>query len=155
MVVEMDMGIICGCLSGVKPVLARLLPSLFGTTTSYKTPTRPSYAYQSNAFHPLSDFHQTSSKQTSSTKKLEHAFSVQSLTGQDDSAHRNFAWASSDGDMRGNSRLPANAIKIDQVVEVVEGAGEGRDRKKMSGGDDDASSEEWIMGEGRRHGGHL
>jgi hypothetical protein len=154
MVVEMDMGIICGCLSGVKPVLARLLPSLFGTT-SYKTPTRPTYASRgrnhSNSFHPLSDFNISSSNYNSnkpSTKKLDHAFSVQSLTGQDDSAHRNFAWASSDGNMCADSRVPANAIGVDQMVEVVEDTGDGVDGKKMLG--DDASSEEWIMDAGRR-----
>ncbi|KAH7414485.1 hypothetical protein DE146DRAFT_37055 [Phaeosphaeria sp. MPI-PUGE-AT-0046c] len=157
MVLEMNIGIICGCLSGVKPVLAKVFPVLFGS--SYKTrsgPSRPTYGTQTHrtahgepfAFHQLSD---VPSNKKSSTQKIEHTFSVEAIQGGDNKAQRNFAWASSNGKMGADSGIPSNAIGVNQVVSVEE-----EDARSMTPRSDvqkavsDAGSEEWIMDDGPR-----
>ncbi|KAK7191614.1 hypothetical protein DPSP01_004781 [Paraphaeosphaeria sporulosa] len=56
-IVEVNIGIVCGCLPCVKPVLAKLLPSLFGSTgrTSRTTPSGeargPSYQFKDLSAH--------------------------------------------------------------------------------------------------------
>ncbi|KAF2031946.1 hypothetical protein EK21DRAFT_61952 [Setomelanomma holmii] len=155
MVLEMDIGIICGCLSGVKPVLATVCPAFF--SSSYRTrsgPTRPTYGVQTGrtahgesfAFQPLSDISNSKKPQSN---KLEHAFSVEALKSADDQGQRNFAWASSSGKMEINKDIPTNAIGVSQVVSVEqEETGsitpKTDARSKMS----DAGSEEWIMDDG-------
>jgi hypothetical protein len=157
MVLEMDLGIICGCLSGVKPVLAAIFPALFGSSyTTRSGATRPTYGMQTGrnthgesfAFQQLSD---VSSNNKAQVKTLEHAFSVEEIKNADNKGQRNFAWASSDGQMGADSGIPANAIGINQVVLVEEEeAGThtpGSDvQKRLS----DAGSEEWIMDDGPR-----
>lgn len=157
MVLEMDIGIICGCLSGVKPVLSRVFPVLFGS--SYKTrsgATRPTYGVQTGrtthgesfAFQPLSDI---SNNKKSQTKKLEHAFSVEAIKSADDKGQRNFAWASSNGDMCASSDIPPNAIGVNQVVSVEqEESGSITPRSEARNKLSDAGSEEWIMDDGPR-----
>jgi hypothetical protein len=156
MVLEMDIGIICGCLSGVKPVLATVFPVLFGT--SYKTrsgATRPTYGMQSGrttrgesfAFQQLSD----NCNGKSQTKTLEHAFSIEAIKSADNKGQRNFAWASSNGQMGADSGVPANAIGVNQVVSVEEEESgiitpRSEAQKQLS----DAGSEEWIMDDGPR-----
>jgi hypothetical protein len=152
MVLEMNLGIICGCLSGVKPVLATVFPGLFGS--SYKTRSgaiRPAYGVhtgrsthgESFVFQPLSD---VSINTKSQSKTVEHALLVEAIQGPNYKKQRNFAWASSNGNMEVGSSIPKNAIGINQVVSVEQeevGAmipgSEGQN--KLS----DAGSEEWIM----------
>jgi len=138
MVVEMDMGIICGCLSGVKPVLATLFPRLFGTNSRERS--RATGRSNTSQFHPLSDFGGTSNNnnKSSTTKKLEHEFSIQSLTGAEESP-RTLAWASAGGERGARLGVPAGAIGVESVVEVEE---EEENRGKKGS---DSSSEEWIM----------
>lgn len=157
MVLEMDIGIICGCLSGVKLVLATVFPGLFGS--SYKTrsgATRPTYGIQTaqtahgepSAFQSLSA---TTSNNKQQSKKLEHAFSVEAISGGDDKGHRNFAWVSSNGNMSASSDIPLDAIGVNQEVAVEEEEADSPTPKseaqeKLS----DAGSEEWIMDHGPR-----
>jgi hypothetical protein len=157
MVLEMDLGIICGCLSGVKPVLATVFPVLFGS--SYKTrsgATRPTYGVQTGrtthgesfAFQPLSDI---SNSRKQPGKKLEHAFSVEALKSVDDKGQRNFAWASSNGNMAADRDIPPNSIGVNQVVSVEqEETGSITPRSEARNKLSDAGSEEWIMEEGQK-----
>jgi hypothetical protein len=147
MVLEMDIGIICGCLSGVKPVLATVFPVLFGT--SYKTrsgATRPTYGMQSGrttrgesfAFQQLSD-------------NCNNAFSIEAIKSADNKGQRNFAWASSNGQMGADSGVPPNAIGVNQVVSVEEEeSGMITPRSEAQKQLSDAGSEEWIMDDGPR-----
>ena len=154
MILEMDAGIICGCLSGVKPVMAVIFPVLFGS--SYKTrsgPSRPTYGQtgrtagpDSFAFQPLSDL---------SSKSRENRIESTPIDAIGDSGgnkHRNFAWASSNGNLDVDSRLPANAIGVHQVVTVEEedsGNVTPRSERDTKGnGLSDAGSEEWIIDHG-------
>jgi hypothetical protein len=155
MVLEMDIGIICGCLSGVKPVLAAVFPGLFGSSyRSRSGATHPTYGIQTGqAAHgepftfsgaPGEDFKLQS-------KKQEHAFSIEAISGGDDKGHRNLAWASSNGNMSESSDIPLNAIGVNQEVSVEEEEVEPTTPRsegpyKMS----DTGSEEWIMDDGPR-----
>lgn len=149
MALEMNLGIICGCLSGVKPVLAVIFPQLFGS--SYKTHSRPTYPTygrathpESFAFQPLSDI---SNLSKSKERKLENGVSIEAIS-PDNKEQRNFAWASSSGDAAVS--VPHNAIAVNQVVTVREEAREepkeeGESSVKSRKGDN--GSEEWIMEE--------
>lgn len=139
----MNLGIICGCLSGVKPVLAAILPRYFGS--SYKTPTGPtSYGPSGRATRPQSFPFQhlsgTSSVAKTRDQKLEHAVSVANIT-RNDSDQRNHAWASSSGNVA-DPRVPHNAIAVQTVVMREE---ENVSPTPKSEGKGDAGSEEWIM----------
>ncbi|KAH7080465.1 hypothetical protein BKA63DRAFT_244406 [Paraphoma chrysanthemicola] len=152
MVLELNLGVICGCLSGVKPVLATVFPGFFGT--SYKTrsgATRPTYGLQTGktthgesfAFQPLSD---VSNSKKPQSHKLEHAFSVEALKSADDKGQRNFAWASSNGDIGADHNVPPNCIGVNQVVSVEqEETGSMTPRSDAQHKLSDAGSEEWIM----------
>jgi hypothetical protein len=147
MVLEMNVGIICGCLSGVKPVFAALFPGLFGPShrtrsqrdsPTYGTHTTRSKITESFAFQSLPD--------ASHTKTVDPEFSVEAIQDPVYKKRRNFAWASSDGNMDTHLRIPENAIVINHAVSVEEGeisptTPRSEAPKKLS----DASSEEWIM----------
>jgi hypothetical protein len=155
MVLEMNIGIICACLSGVKPVLATFLPTLFGT--SYRTrsgTTRPKGANQSRkttrndsfAFDSLPYAH---GKHNAHSRNQSHACSIEAIIAGDDGGRRNFAWASADGNTEAKIDIPANAIAVNQEVSVEEEdavsmAPGGEGQKQLS----DAGSEEWIMDAG-------
>jgi hypothetical protein len=156
MTLEMNIGIICGCLSGVKPVMAKMFPVLFGS--SYKTrsgPSRPTYGThthrtgrgESFAFQQLSDI---PSDKKSTTQKIEHVFSVEAIQNADNKGQRNFAWASSNGKMGADSGIPSNAIGVNQVVSVEEeDAGSMTPRSEVQKAmSSDAGSEEWIFDDG-------
>jgi hypothetical protein len=157
MVLEMDIGIMCGCLSGVKPVLAAISPKFFSSSSKSRSgATRPTYGMQTGrtahgesfAFQPLSNI---SSNNKAQSKTLEHAFSVEEIQNADNKGQRNFAWASSDGQMDADSGVPPNAIGINQVVLVEEEeAGTITPRSEMQKRLSDAGSEEWIMDDGLR-----
>ncbi|KAH7130603.1 hypothetical protein B0J11DRAFT_256598 [Dendryphion nanum] len=165
MSVEMNLGIICGCLSGVKPVLAVVFPRFFGT--SHKTNSRPAYptSYgrstrpETFAFHPLSDVSNLSkSKDKDIGNKIDHAVSIENIRLENGihKEQRNFAWASSSGECEIDPKIPANAIGVNQVVTVkeeelenIDGLSPGGDRNRKG----DASSEEWIMEEFPQPGG--
>jgi hypothetical protein len=150
MVLEMNVGIICGCLSGVRPVLAALFPVLFGTTFQTRSRvSRPKYGThsirskiaESFAFQPLSD----ASNQPPS-KIVDPEFSVDAIQDPNYKKQRNFAWASSGGNMNEDSGIPKNAIGINQVVLVEqEMRSPGLEPPKRPS---DAGSEEWIMDDG-------
>ncbi|KAF1840961.1 uncharacterized protein K460DRAFT_321640 [Cucurbitaria berberidis CBS 394.84] len=151
MILEMNMGIICGSLSGVKPVMAVMFPALFGS--SYKTRsggTRPTYGRtgrstrnESFAFKPLSDL---SSK--SRDRRIEDV-SIDAINKPEGKEHRNFAWASSSGKLAADSSVPANAIGVQQVVTVEEEDSGNMtphsERDTRVNGLSDAGSEEWII----------
>lgn len=154
MVLETNVGIICSCLSGVKPVLARAFPTIFGTSyRSRSDGARPRYSNSGrahgDAFHPLSDI---SNRNKPSVRKLKHACSIKELITATDNGQRNFAWASSDGKTGADAGVPPNAIGINQVVLVEEEDTRSitsriEAQKKLS----DAGSEEWIMDGPRQH----
>jgi hypothetical protein len=155
MVLEMNIGIICACLSGVKPVLATLLPILFGT--SYRTrsgTTRPTGGNQSSkttrndsfAFDTLPYAH---GKRNVHNRNRSHACSIEAIIAGDDGGRRNFAWASANGNTEAKIDVPSNAIGVSQKVSVEEEdvgsmAAGGEGQKQLS----DAGSEEWIMDAG-------
>lgn len=154
MVLEMNLGIICSCLSGVKPVFARAFPTLFSSShRSRSGGARPNHSNSErahgDAFHPLSDI---SNRNKPSVRKLEHAYSIEELITATDNGQRNFAWASSDGKTGDDAGVPPNAIGINQVVLVEEEDTRSitsriEAQKKLS----DAGSEEWIMEDPRQH----
>jgi hypothetical protein len=166
MAVEMNLGIICGCLSGVKPVLAVIFPHFFGS--SYGKTSRPTYPTygrntghpESFAFQPLSDKSARSTKKNQSiglSSKQDHNNSVMNMDGEDFAGsdlagspndQRNIAWASATGGNGDLEGVPHNAIAVNQVITVRE------DPVRMNGATmpnsrkaGDASSEEWIMEE--------
>jgi hypothetical protein len=157
MVLEMNIGIICGCLSGVKPVLATVFPVLFGTShrsrsgamrPTYSIPTSRSIHGESFAFQPLSD---APSNTKSQSKTVDHEFSVKAIQDPNYKKQRNFAWASSNGNMEADPSIPKNAIGINQVVLVEEEeAGSGTPGSEVQNKLSDAGSEEWIMDDEHR-----
>ncbi|KAF2182202.1 hypothetical protein K469DRAFT_637002 [Zopfia rhizophila CBS 207.26] len=145
MAVEMNLGIICGCLSGVKPVLAVVFPRFFASSYKTNTHPRPTYGHsthpESFPFQPLSD---TSNLGKVKAGKLEHAVSIEAIHPED-KQHRNYAWASSSGDV--NPEVPHNAIAVNQVVMINR---EAKDDEvdpvgSSKSGKGDGGSEEWIM----------
>ncbi|KAF2690992.1 hypothetical protein K458DRAFT_438710 [Lentithecium fluviatile CBS 122367] len=149
MTLEMNLGIICGCLSGVKPVLVAVFPNLFGS--SYKTPTHPTpFGYaaahshtkrttgnQPFPFHPLSDVSNASKNRD---QKSEHApVSVVALNPED---HRNLAWASSSGMGEERDEIPHNTIQVQTTVMREEEEVSPTPKRLAKS---DGSSEEWIM----------
>jgi hypothetical protein len=150
MVLEMNIGIICGCLSGVKPVLATVFPVLFGSSyrtrsgamrPTYSIPTVRSKRGESFAFRPLADAPINMKLQS---QTVDQELLVEAIQDPNYKKQRNFAWASSDGNMEAESSIPKNAIGINQVVSVEEeetGTPKSEARNKLS----DAGSEEWII----------
>jgi hypothetical protein len=115
MTLEMNLGITCGCLSGVKPVLAACLPRLFGSSNKTRT-HQTSHGYgahsqparttdhQSLPVHPISE-----TATNDGDSKIENAeASIGSL--------RNFAWASASGVGSEGRRIPYNVIQVQTVV---------------------------------------
>lgn len=153
MTLEMNLGIICGCLSGVKPVLAVFFPRLFAS--SYKNRTHPTpygYGNQSHSrratgtlkgtasfpFQPLSDVSNTSKNRD---QKFETVDSANDSLNPEDKEQRNFAWASASGMAAEDKEIPRNAIQVQTVVmRDVENVSPGPKSVKSDGG-----SEEWIM----------
>ncbi|KAH7388808.1 hypothetical protein BKA66DRAFT_582289 [Pyrenochaeta sp. MPI-SDFR-AT-0127] len=154
-IVEMNLGIICGCLSGVKPVMAVIFPTLFGSSQrSRSRATRPTFDHtgqstkpESFSFHPLSDIPSKNRE-----KHLEHTYSVDEIKKPKKTDQRNFAWASSNGNSGVASSIPANAIGVHQVVTVEEEESGSltphSDRITKGNNLSDAGSEEWIMDDG-------
>ena len=153
MILEMNVGIICGCLSGVKPVMAALFPTLFGTSHRSKSEaTVPTYGLtaesttnQSFAFKSLSG---TSSK--SRNKHIEHAMSTEPIHRFVDDKQANSAWASSNDNDDGNPlSVPANSIGVQQSIAVqkeeLDMITPGSRRASELNGLSDADSEEWIL----------
>jgi hypothetical protein len=153
MVLEMNVGIICGCLSGVRPVLVALFPVLFDPTYQTRSRvSRPKYGThsirskiaESFAFQPLSD----ASNQTPS-KIVDPDFSVDAIQDPNYRKQRNFAWASSGGNMDEDSGIPKNAIVVNQAVLVEqEEMGPRTPGLEAPKRPSDVGSEEWIMDDG-------
>ncbi|KAF2794414.1 hypothetical protein K505DRAFT_304089 [Melanomma pulvis-pyrius CBS 109.77] len=141
MTCEMNLGVICGCLSGVKPVLGVIFPRFFSSSykadsrpTAYGQPGRTTHA-ESFPFQPLSGVSNTSKTRD---HKMEHVVSIEDIQAENKN-QRNFAWASSSGDI--DYTVPEGAIGVEQVVTVHEG----QLTPKGGAGKGDAGSEEWIM----------
>lgn len=156
MAVEMNLGIICGCLNGVKPVLAVVFPHFFGS--SHKNPrSRPTYTTYSRATHPNSFAFQPLSDVSAASKSkpppargipIENIGNYDVDGGKD---QRNIAWASSTGEVDAGAGVPHNAIAVNQVVtvhgEAKESLDGARSLKSAKSGKGDGGSEEWIMDE--------
>jgi hypothetical protein len=158
MTLEMNLGIICGCLSGVKPVLAVFFPSLFAS--SYKTRTHVTpYGYGNHSsrrapapvkgtasfpFQPLSDISSSSKEQRTRHLEVvdaEHDLSPGMGLNPEDKEQRNFAWASAGGETQEGDEVPSGAIQVQTVVmRDVENVSPGPKSLRSDGG-----SEEWIM----------
>lgn len=146
MVLEMNMGIICGCLSGVKPVMATVFPALFGSSYKSKSATRPTYDGWTgrSARHESFAFQQICSSKTRD-KHIENVES-EDMPNVGNKIRRNFAWASSDGVMNGNAKIPHNKIGVNQEVTIEEEhSGSVTPRSEMPHKLSDAGSEEWIF----------
>ncbi|KAF2019062.1 hypothetical protein BU24DRAFT_111794 [Aaosphaeria arxii CBS 175.79] len=152
MSVEMNLGIICGCLSGVKPVLAVVFPRLFAS--SYKSNSRPTYPTygrttrpggESFAFQPLTD---------ASTRTKKGEVHIEALNPEDGrhTDQRNYAWAASTAaeDVDDSHVVPPGQIAVNQVVTIreeereVDGSSPTPLERSTKG---DNGSEEWIMEE--------
>jgi hypothetical protein len=158
MTLEMNLGIICGCLSGVKPVLAVFFPSLFAS--SYKTRTHATpYGYGNHSsrratapvkgtasfpFQPLSDVSSSSKEQRTRHFEVvdgERVSSPRMGLNPEDKEQRNFAWASAGGEAKEGIEVPSGAIQVQTVVmRDVENVSPGPKSLRSDGG-----SEEWIM----------
>jgi hypothetical protein len=156
MTLEMNLGIICGCLSGIKPVLALFFPRLFGT--SYQTSTHPTpYNYSNQSrnrretgtignepfpFHALSDVSQTSKYRDRKLENFDTARDSSANMNPEDKEQRNFAWASSSGLANPQDKeIPRNAIQVQTVVmRDVENVSS--EPKSVTS---DGGSEDWIM----------
>lgn len=152
MVVEMDLGIICGSLSGVKPVLATFLPSIFGTSQKSRSgDTRPIYEggidrrTDHDSDHRLSDASDEPHDEQMVDIDLADIDLAEAIQVHHVKQQRNFAWASSNGDMRADYEVPPHRF-ADQVVSAeqeksgaVTPRGDGN--RKLS----EAGSEECIM----------
>ncbi|KAF2264575.1 hypothetical protein CC78DRAFT_516787 [Lojkania enalia] len=144
---EMNLGIICGCLSGVKPVLSVIFPRIFGS--SYKTNTdgtRPTYGHTTNVqsfpFQPLSDV------SNSKDRKFDEYGVAIEVSSQNNKDQGNYAWASSSADA--SSHIPRGAIAVNQSVVVHEETrdehySENGGNSVKSGAKSDGGSEEWII----------
>lgn len=141
MAVEMNTGIICGCLPGVKPVLATLFPRLFGSSAN--THTRPSYgrshAYAQGGTHPFRSLTDKSNLTKSKTRRVEHGVSVEAIELERKVENNNYAWASAGPDLEAD--MPDNVIAVNQVVHIDRESKV--DDASVSKGD--ADSEEWIF----------
>jgi hypothetical protein len=146
MACEMNLGIICGCLSGVKPVLGVIFPRFFAS--SYKADSRPTYNRTGHTTHAESFPFQTLSDVSNTNKardrKIENTADVDEIDmGGKGTGQGNFvaAWASASGDT--DYLGPEGVIGVESTVEVREEEGlspkSGRSRK---------GSEEWIMEQG-------
>jgi hypothetical protein len=172
MTLEMNLGIICGCLSGAKPVLAVFFPSLFASsykTRTHATPygygnhssrraTNPTKGTASFPFQPLSDISSSSREQRArhSERVNEEAYGSSVVMGlnPEDKEQRSYAWASAGGvKAEEGDEVPSGAIQVQTVVmRDVENVSPGP--KSLRG---DGGSEEWIMedlpsGHERTHG---
>ena len=125
MVLEMNIGIICGCLSSVKPVMAAGFPTLFGTCCQSRTRTSPrsmrTYTGGSTypgslASYPLSDV-----SNNHRHGQIERALYVDEIIRSESTGQSSHAWASdSSGDDTSALRFPVNAITVHQAITVVE-----------------------------------
>ncbi|KAF1946141.1 hypothetical protein EJ02DRAFT_337019 [Clathrospora elynae] len=153
MVLELNIGVVCGCLSGVKPVMGVIFPTLFASShrSRPKTYTR-SNAPRSFAFQILPGV-----SGEACDKHMEHAVPTNELNrhaGNEQS--NNFTCASSCGNSHVVSSVPANSIGIQISVTVEEEEIRSvtpNERDAKLTGLSDASSEEWILNDdGARRG---
>ncbi|OCK75112.1 hypothetical protein K432DRAFT_429625 [Lepidopterella palustris CBS 459.81] len=130
---EVDIGIVCGCLPGTKPLLARIFPRLLGSSQHSNSTRIPHHPHsQSFPFQSLSGRDGKGS-------------SIQADTDNRGADTNHYAWASgpvadSDGDSSGHI-VPTNCIQVSEEVTVDSGAKTPDARSKG----EDAGSEEWII----------
>lgn len=121
--IECNLGIICGCLPGIKPLLVSLFPAVFGSS-------------------------QNNSKAYSQSHKHPQAFAFQTLSGAGDGASTRAAAAEtyigdSEGDGESVYTIPERGIRVGHAITVrVEAKGVVKGGEVMSG---DAGSEERII----------
>lgn len=157
MACEMNFGIICGCLSGVKPVLSVIFPRFFAS--SYKASSRPTYNQtgrtthaESFPFQPLSDI----SSNKARIRKTEDVAAERAITDQKGiggvpegngkgNGQGKFvaAWASASASGEGDYMGPEGVIGVESTVEVRE-----EDDLSPESGRSRKGSEEWIMEHG-------
>ncbi|OCK81925.1 hypothetical protein K432DRAFT_350062 [Lepidopterella palustris CBS 459.81] len=134
--IEYNLGIVCGCLPGVKPLLSSIFPAVFGSSN------------------------QTSKVQSRSQRRPQ-SFAFQTLSGAGDGANQlartdeagtgelsggNYAW-SGGGDSESISTVPERGIRVGHAITVRVEAIESEEGVKANGAD--AGSEEWIMEQGK------
>ncbi|CAA9958566.1 hypothetical protein PTMSG1_02116 [Pyrenophora teres f. maculata] len=158
MVLELDIGIICGCLSGVKPVMSVLFPALFGSSqhsqagegtriTAYGRPN----THQSFMFKALSE---VSSKQSDhiSIEEVE----AQSQHGRDTPEQQepnfNFATVETQSQNTGNVQLERMCKRMSEQQSPTLGRDEHRLEAQTGRADERLSNEsgEWILERDRR-----
>lgn len=117
MMVEMNLGVVCGCLFGVQPVLAKIFPRLFarsypsGNSLPRHIHREESGYSESFEAYPLSNL---SGK--ARDKKVDEGGTFETLWAPE-SRGLNFAGASSSGRKRG-ARLAPGVITVDKEVTV-------------------------------------
>ncbi|KAL5114678.1 hypothetical protein ACEQ8H_007411 [Pleosporales sp. CAS-2024a] len=158
MVLEMNLGIMCACLSGVKPVLATLFPTLFGSSYKSRSGATPklygNYSTRKSRTEqfPFEELQDAPSTDDVQRRASAQAVSVDTVLQGDDKMQRNFAWASSNGEMVADSTVPMHAIRIAQVVTIEEeDASALTPPSERHAEPSDAGSEEWIMEDHPQH----
>lgn len=142
MSVEMNLGIVCGCLSGIKPILVSLFPSFFGSSNrtpgTYATPfsgDRSRGVTHPGSFHPLTDLSKSRSEKKTAAD--------QDSLDKEDVERGGITWASarSDGVVL---EVPSNAIVVETVVSQEEEKN-GSTAASNTTPKGDGESQEWIM----------
>ncbi|KAF1969850.1 hypothetical protein BU23DRAFT_475610 [Bimuria novae-zelandiae CBS 107.79] len=125
-IVEVNIGIVCGCLPCVKPLLSRLLPSMFNShrRTSRNTIISPTFA-KSYRFRDMSARQVNKSSSVSALRER----TLEDLEEENNdraSAHSTRLVLDYEGrgrvevGQKDSSRMPVNGIVVDQTVSVEE-----------------------------------
>lgn len=125
-IVEVNIGIVCGSLPCIKPLLTKLLPTLFGSTerTKWTTPSGKAAGplYQ---FNDLSGHHASKGEATS-VSRVDQFEVMANYSGSDGASTHSLAEPVSDhntrehlaSDGRNPSTLPKNGIMVNHTVTV-------------------------------------
>ncbi|OCK73749.1 hypothetical protein K432DRAFT_339882 [Lepidopterella palustris CBS 459.81] len=128
--VEVNVGIICGCLSGIRPLLAHFFPRFFSTTNSNHTGASSARNPHSQSF----PFQSLSGGARSGPRRL---------SSEEDLETRNYAWASTGKPKDEVDLHNGEGIEVITAVDVESWSSKGGGRRNT-----DVSSEELIIGGG-------
>lgn len=131
---EVDLGIICGCLPSTKPLLARLFPRLF-RSSQHSASDRAARNHHSQSF----PFQSLSGRDGKGS--VAHKSRLEGDANRDE-GKSHFAWATGPAvdaeDDEGRLVVPKDGIAVSQEVSVNSGT-------RLGSKDTDAGSEEWII----------
>ncbi|KAH7024927.1 uncharacterized protein B0I36DRAFT_250614 [Microdochium trichocladiopsis] len=154
---EVNLGIICACLTGVKPVMAILFPSIFGSSQKSHGNSRSYTQYgqrtgrgttnaESFAFEQLSSAQRDQYSKRSPGDDKSEEFEVIAGKHAEDQP-KNGVWVSISNQKGPDHRVPANAIGVSSEVTVNNEAVDIAAPRTVTVKPSDAGSEEWIFNE--------